>query len=223
MALPSSSSNPTTLSEKELLDLIKNENTEQTKLENDAPHDVLKFISTYNLQPGTYKIQFKLLFALYSKWSKERVSRKQFSFVLGYYFETKGAGVLLNRSALAITKDLFEYLNKKQKTSKSYKKQLENFIEFYSIQDGTFWIDADTLYYLYDKWAYDKKLHTSVLNKRELTGFLKVFFKYKDKYPKVLFSLSKTILNHITKHEINQIQEGVTFRSEKSKKTKSTK
>lgn len=208
------------LTEEELTRILEQTSVEdknKIKIEEASTNDILEFISFYNLQAGTNVIPAKLIKRLYSHWSKNpvyAVNAVLTEFFPTYLAHTGKIAFLLNQDAMNISKELFNFLDKPEiKNNKSYRKHCELFLKKFDLKSGNFEVCKEVIYYLYDKWMYSKRSKEQ-LSLKNLSSILKVYLKFIAPHGRTIrgkFSISKSVLKHITLEEINQIEKGTLF------------
>ena len=170
---------PHTLTEDELLSQLKDE-SHQTAIES-VGNDILLFISTYNIQSGKDRVHKSILYRLYKSWSKYPVSATKFGREISVYFGSAGNWTHINQNALKLSKMAQEaFLKRKRVKTRSphYKSQVERFMKECDISKGTFWLEAEILFDLYDEWCYSNNRSTQ-LTVQNLSALLKLYLKYK--------------------------------------------
>ena len=105
-----------------------------------------------------------------------------------------------------------------------YKVHFENFLKRFDIKEGDYYIESFLLYWLYDRWTYDCKKNNP-LGYMQFVHFLKLYFpRERITNSKVAwYGVDKSITNHISEEDANDIrQKRKEFyeRPQKGKKTK---
>ena len=185
---------PDELDEKDLIDIVENsDNFNEDKKENiatvlSAAHNVYKFISTYNLNPGKEPIKKAFLYKLYTLWSKEEVvSSLKFFYVLNDHFRSDQQFFYINKSSFSLTAQLEDLINGTVKRPKfhygHYQKHFNKFLTESDIKLGNKWLPGYVLYSLYLDWLKKKnnivKRGSSTFSYRNFLLFCKVYFKKK--------------------------------------------
>lgn len=178
---------PHEIDTEELLNLVdsKEEFVEEAKNEiTEDEHSILAFLSFYNIKHGNEKIPCTLLYEIYKRWAKEKISKDLFFKSVSLYLIRGKTGVhnyyQINMDALTLSKKALDLLKKKpnRTKSKTAKVHFDSFLSHYKITKGTDRVGLEYLYKLYDKWHYEKK-PKSRLGKGQLKKFLRLYFDYK--------------------------------------------
>jgi hypothetical protein len=159
------------LTNEELLEQIKNE--EET-VEEDYFNDFLSFISAFKIGNGEHRVYLTDLYKLYKEWSNNPLTRNSFSHEVGKYFTvvvTRGKRVVhIDAHPSHILKELYEARNKRNKTkskvhSKPWINHFNAFLKAKNVEKGHYYLEAEIIYWLYDKWCYEtkRKSHISYL------------------------------------------------------------
>jgi len=133
-------------------------------------NDVLLFISTFGIEPGTDKIKQHTLFTIYKAWSKEAIKKTEFLSEMRNFLEVtkinNSAAFLANQSAIKLTHDAYKhYSNENVRIkSKTWASHYENFLRFHSLSPGKYWIHGEILYFIYDKYT-----HATGLDRNSMT------------------------------------------------------
>jgi hypothetical protein len=222
---------PNKLSDNELLDILNRtslEDKDRIKIEDSSDNDILRFISFYEIEEGKHFVSSSLMYKLYKAWSRGMSLSSQFGHQFSQYFSKYQIGLsygyLLNIDKLKVSKQLFNYLNADSKIQKTVRKtHVANFIKKYGIKRGTFEIDLHSLYYLYDKWTYSYKKKVP-LSKFVFFNVMKLFLSTNPLtgHNKTYFLIDETILNYITREEIERIQKGALVKYAREKKRNKT-
>lgn len=214
---------PHTLTEDELLSQLKDE-ANQTTIEA-VDNDVLLFISTYNIQSGKDRVHKNILYRLYKNWSKEPVGVTKFGREIGLYLGSVGNWTYVNQNAIKLSKMAQEAFLKRKKVktrSPHYKAQVERFMKECCISKGTFWLEAEILFDLYDEWCYSNNRSTQ-LTVQNLSALLKLYLKYKALKTGKVFAVNKSITKHISNERIRNIRNSRKKRNaQKTKKAEDT-
>jgi hypothetical protein len=176
---------PNQLTDDELLATI-NDAANPEPIEKPTEHSVLQFLADMSIYPGTNYIRGTLLYKLYKQYTESPVTTMEFHTLLKGYLEyTEATGPVLfqlNRHAFELTKQLADFLVKKNKLKKvntrHYRKHFEDYLAAYSIKKGTQYIQAAVLFFLYDKWQYNRKTRTR-LNFATFNAMMKLYYKTK--------------------------------------------
>lgn len=199
------------LTEEELTALLKEpaQSKKSTEIED--------FLLYYGLEPGSHLISCKLIYAIYEKWSVNPLVSKAFKNKASLYIApVKKEYYLVNQDALKISKYLYNSLNIIKQKTINYRPHFNNFLNFYGLKPGTFWLEVEVFHYLYDLWTFNKK---KPLQNKQITELCSlVFTKKQNNKQKTFFGVDHMILNHISEQQIQEIKEGVLFKNDKKKK-----
>lgn len=164
----------------ELLNIIKSEES-TTGLINPI-HDVVVFLSTYNIQSGTSPVPGKFLHKLYCNWSKNPVPIFEFYNELSKYIDknVNKSSYYINKDILKISEDLYKLIKPKRDSLKvkSYKIAFDKFLNRFDITSGSYWIESYVLFHLYDKWTYDQK-KSNTLSYKKFMDYCRMYFKHR--------------------------------------------
>lgn len=153
----------------ELLKLMDSSKEEVTTKSDEeyVDNEVIRFLAYYDIKPGTYRINTKLMFRLFKAWSKDK-TYKYADFIRNMYsqLEKKYTSInfekfqyfKINKTLINITRFLEEAKPKKIIFRKTmyYKKFMEEFIEQHKLAAGPIFVEADILYYLFDFYNHKK-------------------------------------------------------------------
>jgi hypothetical protein len=196
---------------------------EETFLEEDYKNDILAFLSTYNVQPGKTEVSDTVLYYLYSQWSQDRIGRKPFNMELSKFFQRKTNRnklfFLINQDGMSLSKAGFSIVKSKTRDAvkiKTKKRHFEAFLNARHLSPGDFFIEADILYRLYDKWTYDNK-HKMPLGRKSFYSFLYLYFKCKEAKNTKYFAVEqKGLFKHVSTRKLAIIRK----KNESKKKPK---
>lgn len=203
-------------------------NSEAQEIIIKEPRDVFQFLSIYKILPGVHKVLHKLLYSLYRNWSEKPVEPIAFSNeikkFLPFIMRSQNLYYLVNEKDLTLLSKSYIIINKttsrKTINPRSFE-HLTKFIKTFQIESGDFWIETETLYTLYDKWAYTSK------RKRPMTYpiFSKVIriFPFKTKLTAgfiTWIALDKSILNHIKEDKIIELRNWYVEKKKNKKRKK---
>lgn len=187
---------PKNLSLDELLQAI--ENPEDTSVETviDEPDsDVMLFITTLKIGKGNDRVKRKLLYKLYSEWSKTPTTKVSFSVKLSYYFDFVGEDILIDDNTFSVTNRVKRLLAPKKDYTKNpnLRRHIEYFLNKFKIKNGLdMRVQGYILYYIYDNWNYKNRsrnrLGTNRFNKlvglyvnhNHINNSNKMFYLHKD-------------------------------------------
>ena len=174
--------------------------------------DIFTFITKLNINPGTKKVNKKLLYKLYRNWSSEPATNGSFALFMGMFFESNAKAYFLNLDALQIVRTPVPYIRKvkRDKTkSKNYKVHFEKFMEFYGLANGSCYVPSYVLYYMYDKWTYDNK-NKKPMSDKQFFNFCGIYFdKKRLESSKIsFFGINEDIKNtYLTKDRLDIIHQ----------------
>ncbi len=210
--------NHTELSEEELLKILQeeslDENSEQTNnsintyTNNDNCDDIVSFLLRFNIKPGNELVSLTLIYKLYCLWYKgeNKLTKLNLKKIITDYLPGDFSGKIVffkcNRDFLDIEKFLTENRSKKRNLlmSKSYRAQIETFLNKHDIKPGDTYIDPEILYQLFLNWTTSKRPHTLSTFKELLKIYLKT--KLIDGY--LLFEIDNSNIGKYLNEEIYQ-------------------
>ncbi len=149
-----------------MMDSSKEDLTQKTE-EEYVDNEVIRFLAYYDIKPGTYRINGKIMFRLFKAWSKNK-TYKYTDFVRNMYSQIEHKYTnkdyeqvkyfKINKTLLNITRFLEEAKPKKIIFRKTmfYKKFMEEFMEQHKLSAGPIFVEADILYYLFDYHNHKK-------------------------------------------------------------------
>lgn len=195
----------TQLSEQELLDIIGSKQPVKVYV---YPDDVMEFISVYNLKSGQEPVTTKLLYKLYTFWSKDPVLRRRFTHTLTDLFPSsatnKSVVILLDKPALNLKQEAYNYVKEQDKTKdKGWMEHFEKYLYFYSLKSGSFFIKDSVLYKLYSRW-YGKKRRP--LGFKQFNNFCKLYFFSEIIKKNYWFAVDPSIKNHLDEELIKEMR-----------------
>lgn len=179
-------------------------------------NDVLDFVYFFNMKPGKEPVKKKLLYKIYTKWSKDVVHLKTFNNILTDYFESDITVLYLDSDAFKLTKNAIEFLEPKKKRdtgNPNYQRHFSNFLSHYSIVPGKTWIEQEVLYYLYRKWKDDK----GSLNPSTFSDFCSINLRKKKTETAIFYGVSD-LSAVLSQKELDELRQGFTRAKRKSKK-----
>ena len=206
---------PNNATTEELLKSLEQGDSVAVEYAVDSYHnDVLAFFSSYGILPGEHQVNKSVLRYIYKNWSNNPITYKQFVTELGKFFAKSISGgrtcFNINQDAFTLSTRAYKIISKNTRSatkSPKTKEHFENFIKKYDIKKGTFWIEARTFFYLYDKWTYTikKKNPIGYLNFLKLC---RLYFPVKKNTGRDLHwvGLDNSITKHIPKYKINSLR-----------------
>lgn len=186
--------------------------------------DVLTFLSKFNILPGTNRVKRGLLFNIYKAWSAYPIKRKEFLQICGKYFKVaeRGNVYLINANVVKLSYDVYTTFKRKYRlvTDRRRATHFENFINYYSLKKENYWIHINILYFLYDKYLYEKKVDRPLAFKN-FEHFCRTYFELKNTTNGKMVSVSKNIENFFQEGQLERMK--VTYAEERKKEIKETK
>lgn len=168
-------------------------------------NDVLDFISTYKLKQGPEKIRRNILYDLYKCWSKNPINKQTFALEIGRLFETDEKYLNLNIPSANLLRKLYDFKKPQIKiVSKKWKQHFENYLNYYQITSGTFFVKTEVLYNLYDKWTYNNN-NKNPLGIDQFRSFCNLYFKKKVARHYHWFGVNRSIFAHLNEELINEL------------------
>lgn len=201
---------PHELELEELLSAIKNTDTSDIKIQYDDP--ILSFTQAFKLTPGQDLVSSKVLYKLFKLWHPDTAfSNTNFSFQLSKYIPRQKEFYLVNKNFLSISKQIQDLLSEKKKDktkSKTWSKHYHAFLEDTGIESGSLYVEADILYYLYNRWR-DNNKRTTLLSYENFCKITNLHFEKKrlTESTKNWYGVSKNIKSLITREEVERWRE----------------
>lgn len=202
------SSNPKDLELEELLKVLASSPEPTTKEENASGYknDILGFLHFFDIKEGTIPIRRQVLYRIYKEWSENPVKSPSFARQMGEFFPlTDTRYYYLNHSTVNLKGTSYKrFIGKRRDRTKSpkYREHFEKYLSVYNISAGKTWFPSFVLYYLYDKWTYEKNLNTH-LSEEMFERFLVLYFKQKTTNRGTnWFQINKDIYNVIPKDKV---------------------
>lgn len=212
---------PNALDTDELLSLL--ENTPAAEKATEEPvieykNNVVEFLSVFNIQPGDTKIKTNTLYSIYKVWCEEPISKVKFTIEAGKYLATgklsSSSAFLINQNAIKLTHYAYNKFKEEKQIdrtkSKKWMKHFEDFTLFYSITPGEFWIHSQILYFIYDKYAHERKLDyqpQSYLSEDSFNRMAKLVFKNKRTKFGRLYAISENIQNFFQEGQLQRMKD----------------
>jgi hypothetical protein len=216
---------PSQVETEELLDLLNQTDNVQESNNLEYKNDILNFISVFNIQQGEETIKPFTLYSIYKVWSKEPITKTQFHIEINKYFDNKGNGYLINRNAIQLTHEAYLKFDQKKRKLKSkfWANHYEDFLLYHSLKNGTFWLEADILYFLYDKYTHERGLDKNSathMSKDVFFTYSDVFLKYKTTKKGKVYSVTENIKNFFQPGQLQRMKESYGEEKKKAKKSK---
>lgn len=201
------------------LDGIEELNNPPTNTELDLSElsPVISFIQAFNITHGEHLVRDRVLYKLFRLWAKDSfIDQKNFNNQFGRYIIPSSIGgkryysintdhIKISQSTLAIIKD-----HQRDRTkSKHYKAHFQKFLNHYGLEAGSVYVEAEILYYLYDK-VNTEKGRKNLFN---FEGFLqmgRLFFSQKRISSNKIawFGVNQNIKNHLTEEMVRNWRQG---------------
>lgn len=194
----------------ELLSLIGSP-TEEIKHKSEEEYvenEVIRFLAYYDIKPGNYKINTRVLFRLFKSWSKNKTYKYQ-TFLRNMFNQLqsgrkthnaeKSVYLKVDKSLLSITRFLEESKPKRVNFRKTlfYKKFMEEFIEEHKLASGPIYVEADILYYLFD--FYNQKKKRRMISFERFVSMCHLYFSEKQLgFGSTWFGVNESIKSLIT-------------------------
>lgn len=187
------------LTDQELLEIIQ-----QAKPIEPEPQDNLAlFISTFGLEEGSLKVPVKLIYRLYNRWTKTKMTEAMFykhmTLLLPNKEEIEGTTCyLLNQNTIKITENIFKLIKDKQRSKNThhYKKHFESFLKSCNIEKGSDWVPVSELRSIYLNWI-KIKYKKSPLGMQAFEGFCRLYMDVRGIPLEV--AVNKKVMNAPTK------------------------
>jgi hypothetical protein len=153
---------------------------------------------------------------LFKKWSpSSEKSISTFSLSLNRYLpkqnNTQKSRYLINRDILKISKDIQDLIDahRKERTKfSSWHLHTEKFLEDTGLGPGDLWVEADILYYVYNRWVDDTR-KTKYLGYPTFKEFCRLIFEVRQqKLSNPWIGVNNKLEDLITKEEILRWREG---------------
>lgn len=216
----------TEIDTEELLELLSDSNDDELDLDySEYKNDILNFISVFNIKQGEEYIKAFTLYSIYKVWSKNPISKNQFYLEIQKYFFSNSNGYLINRNAIQLAHEAYiKFQRKKIKLkSKFWTKHFEDFLLFHSLKNGSFWIEDNILYFLYDKYTHERGLDKNTrtyMSKDIFFTYADIFLKSKVTKTGKVYSVTENIKNFFQPDQLQRMKETYVKKDKKSKKKK---
>lgn len=181
----------------------------------------VNFLSFFNIVQGEQAVRAHFLLDLYNNWSKQPVKIVEFKQGLERLIFRRLNYFYIDKSALNLTEAAIKHFLEKPLPKKNKRRGTDNFplfLKALSINDGPKWVESFVLYYLYDKYAYDRR-HMHTLTESHFSRLLTERFKEKRFTSEGYLWVQVSDLSaHITREQITEIRTGRKQREKKNKK-----
>jgi hypothetical protein len=217
---------PSTISTEDLLKELEKipEVVEDVKPKIPEKNEILNFLYTFNIEPGNFEIERKIIYNLYKNYSDKPLSEKKFYKRLQQYLTTtKGKRTRIffniNQKSLDLSQKVTNLLKPKTRPSTKMiplQMHFDNFVKKYGLKAGKkpnfIWVSVKVLYDMYDEWVYQIR-KKKPLGYKEFVNFCKIYFPIsKEGDGKVWLMLNDSASETIKARN--------SFKNEKEKKSK---
>ena len=117
--------------------------------------EIIAFVNTLNLKPGTNVVRSASLYKLYKNFSEDPISQLSFTNRIHNYLPGEGGRVLINLEATVIGEHIFKGKRgpRCHSLNKKYKRSIEDFLENCDVKPGKFYIETYILFEMYAEWV----------------------------------------------------------------------
>ena len=182
----------------------------------DSP--VLSFIQEFNIQHGEELVSDIVLYELFTQWYRQGAwNKRNFNFLLGKYIPsiTKNRRYYqVNKATLELAQKVNTIVRSKKidkRKSITWQKHFQKFIDETELEKGNkVWVEADILYYVYNRWL-DKQAKPKGTIYKGFLDIMELHFDVQKRISKIQlywFYISRNITKLITKEEIERWREG---------------
>lgn len=181
-------------------------------------NEVIKFLAYYDIKPGSYKVNSKILFKLFKAWTKDKTYKYadffrniqlQFNPTQKKLHHEKFTYFKIDKNLVKITRFLEEAKPKKITFRKTmfYKRFMEEFIEEHKLDKGPIYVEADILYYLFD--FYNQKKGRRGIGYERFVSVCHLYFNEKQLgFGSTWFGVNESIKNMITPEWVSTWRQG---------------
>ena len=221
---------PSTISIEDLLKELENSKEPEPTVEKEikkriGEDSLLKFLTEFNIEPGSNRVDRKIIYKLYEQYTSHPLSEKRFYREIKTYLTTSDGKYMkyrkflhINQRSLDLSERVINYLKPKSRPrTKMIPMQMhfQNFVNKFNLKIGkapkSIWVSVTTLYDLYDEWVYDIRKKRP-LGIKEFSNFCKLYFPTTKRiHTKVWVSLDDSIKQ--------LIEARTSFQNEQRKKT----
>lgn len=217
---------PSTISTEDLLKELE-KTPVQEQLEIPKPkkeNDIMRFLTTFNIEPGDQMIERKIIYKLYEQYSQDPVGEKKFYKLLAKYITTtngKRTRVFfnINQKSLDLSEKVTNLLKPRTRPSTKMiplQMHFNNFVKKYELKAGKkpnfIWVSTKVLYDLYDEWVFAIR-KKKPLSYKEFTNFCKIYFPISKESDKKVWLMLNDSASELIKARNS-------FKNEKEKKSK---
>lgn len=169
------------LTDQQLLEIVQ-QSTESVTPE--PANNLSAFIMTFGIEEGTLKIPLKLVWRLYTLWSKTKMTEELFNRELTLLMPNKQeidgkSFYMFNASTLKITEHIYKLIKDKKKPKENsiyYKKHFESFLKSCNITKGSDWTKVSELRTTYLAWV-KIKYKKNPLGMKNFEGFCRLYLE----------------------------------------------
>jgi hypothetical protein len=207
---------PTSISDAELLKAAASEEIVTFGNSN----SVLRFLVAHGIEAGRYNAPISGLFALYCKWTDLAMGKRAFHNKIAQFLVKRVIRdigfVRINKSITQLGIIENEIVTKKHNPSAfQYKKRhFDNFLAYYDLKAGKFFVESFILYHLYDRWTHMNGTKNT-LGKPSFNEFCALYFRTRRNKDMLEFSVSSTIKHILPKEQMEEIRKGYKWRKRK--------
>jgi hypothetical protein len=201
--------NPNQITDEELLKLLNELEDSDEEAEYSFDSTILSFVQSFKLQPGKDRILKKQLFRLYRLWNRGIHKLDQYNFTreITHYIPHKNDVFLVDKSLLQIA-DFVEKTKKRTRDkykSKKWREHFTAFLEDTKLEEGTYYIELEIIYFLYQQWRR-KTDRRGNIGRRQFIKILDLYFDVKAiaADSNLWVGVNEQIKNLITKSEVER-------------------
>ncbi len=200
----------TNIADEELLKLLDNLDDSDEESVESFDTSVLAFVTTFNLKPGKDRIVKKQLYRLYKLWNKglKKLTQPNFTLELGFYLTHTTNYYMVNKSLFDIASFVKEEKTRKTRNkakSKHWHNHFKTFLQDTKLEEGTYYIELEILYFLYQQWR-TKKHKVGNIGRKQFIKILDIFFDVKaiSSGTHLWVGVNEQIMNLISKKEVDR-------------------
>lgn len=200
----------------DLLKALEGEDLSPSTMEYQFDNPVLSFIQAFNLVSGPHRVPARLLYRLYKVWSLDTQTKQNgFSMTMGQFVEKSGevkSFFHISTGVMELAKKIQDITKKRKKprhSSKAWHIHFEKFLTDTSLEPGTIFIEADILFYVYNRWCDDTRKRNR-LSYYSFCSICKMNFDYKNKQFSDLlwYGVNDKVKDLIKKEEVERWRSG---------------
>lgn len=181
----------------------------------------LDFLKVFNIQPGDKLLLRDYLYKVYSKWTDEKVVyRAKFYEELSSVLKYNNPFFLTNVGSKEFKANFIDPFKKFKPKVKKLDKKIGAFMQRYDIKPGKQPLEGFLLYYLYDKYLYERG-YTTPAEKyfNETLKAQNILNHDKSMYGPVYY-VHASLLKHFTESEVKNVRESRRKAQDKARKAK---